>query len=116
MADPIRLAIIGCGSIAGAHLDGYEKLAKAGYNKFRVEAVCDTHAKRAESFADRAAKALGHRPAVFTSVADMLQGVQLDGADICLPHAYHHTAGIACLEKGVHVMVEKPCGITVRAT
>ena len=116
MADPIKLAIIGCGGIAGAHLDGYEKLARAGYDKFRVAAVCDTDPKKAEAFADRTEKALDHRPPAFTDVADMLKEARLDAADICLPHAYHHTAGMACLEKGVHVMVEKPCGITVRAT
>lgn len=116
MADSIKLAIIGCGGIAGAHLDGYEKLARAGYDRFRIEAVCDTDPKKAEALADRAEKTLGHRPVPFASVAELLKEVRLDAADICLPHAYHHTAGIACLRKGVHVMIEKPCGITVRAT
>ena len=36
-------------------------------------------------------------------------------ADICCPHAFHHTNGIACLDAGVNVMIEKPFGITIRA-
>ena len=116
MADRIKLAIIGCGGIAGAHLDGYEKLVKAGYDRFRIEAVCDTNPERVEAFADRTEKVTGERPAVFASTTDMLKESRLDAADICLPHAYHHAAGIACLERGVHVMIEKPCGITVKAT
>ena len=116
MADRINLAIIGCGGIAGAHLQGYEKLVQAGYGKFRIGAVCENDPERAEAFAERTEKAMGERPAVFSDVNEMLEGGGIDAADICLPHAYHHIAGVACLDKGVHVMVEKPCGITVKAT
>ena len=116
MADPIKLAIIGCGGIAGAHLDGYQRLAQAGYDKFRIDTLCETNPEKLAAFVDRAEKALGYRPIAFTKVSDMLADARLDAADICLPHAYHHSAAIPCLEKGMHVMVEKPCGITVKAT
>jgi len=116
MSGPVRLALIGCGGIAGAHATGYEKLAQAGYDRFRLEAVCDTNRDNATAMADRLQESLGHRPAVFADVKEMLRETPLDAADICTPHAFHHTAALPCLERGVHVMIEKPCGITVKAS
>jgi predicted dehydrogenase len=46
----------------------------------------------------------------------MLEKERLDGVDICCPHAFHHTNAIAALEAGVNVIVEKPFGITIRAS
>jgi predicted dehydrogenase len=46
----------------------------------------------------------------------MLVKESLDGVDICCPHAFHHTNAIAALDAGVNVMVEKPFGITIRAS
>lgn len=116
MPDQVRLAIVGCGGIAAAHLTGYEKLSQAGYDKFRIEAVCDTNRRRALSLARRLEKSTGQRPAVFASLEDMLKEGQVEAADICLPHAFHHSAAIPCLRRGIHVMIEKPGGITVKAS
>jgi len=113
--DQVKLAIIGCGGIAGAHLSGYESLLEAGYEKFRLPAVCDTNRENAEAFAQRIEQASGQRPAAFASVEDMLKNSQIDAADICVPHAFHHTAAIPCLREGINVMIEKPGGITVKA-
>jgi predicted dehydrogenase len=116
MPEQIKLAIIGCGGIAGAHLAGYEKLLQAGYDRFRFSAMCDSDLGRAAAMAERWAGVSGQRPEVFTSVEEMLKRARPDGADICTPHAFHHTAALPCLRRGVAVMVEKPCGITVRAS
>ena len=116
MSDRVQLSISGCGGIAGAHVGGYEKLVEAGYDKFRIVAVCDTNKRKAWKMARRLGESLGARPNVYATVEEMLKAERLDGADICTPHAFHHTAAVPCLRKGVHVMVEKPVGITVRAT
>ncbi len=116
MADAVRLGIVGCGGIAGAHLNGYEKLAAEGYDRFAITAVCDVNADGANAFADRIEKNLGTRPQVFATADEMVAAGAADAADICLPHAFHHTAGVTCLQGGVHIMVEKPVGITVKAT
>ncbi len=115
MPDRVKLAIIGCGGMAGAHLGGYEKLLAAGYDKFQIVAVCDTNAKNAAAFADRIEEFTGTRPQIFGSVKDMLDDTSIDAADICTPHAFHHTTAIPCLRKGIHVMIEKPGGITIKA-
>ncbi len=116
MSEQVKLAMVGCGGIAGAHVTAYEKLIKAGYDKVNIVAVCDTNEKNAKAMAERLAESVGVRPNAYATVEEMLKAETLDGADICTPHAFHHTAAIPCLRKGVNVMVEKPVGITVRAT
>lgn len=116
MTDQVRIGIVGCGGIAAAHLSGYEALHQAGYDKFRIEAVCDTNQRHARAFARRLSLSTGHRPIVFASVENMLKEGRLEAADICLPHAFHHSAAIPCLRKGIHVMIEKPGGITIKAS
>lgn len=116
MPDAVRLAIVGAGGIAQLHIGGYEKLRAAGYDRFVITAVCDVSADNAHQTADTIEEALGERPRVFESVEEMVEAEEADAADICLPHAYHHTAGIACLHGGMHVLIEKPVGITIEAT
>ncbi len=116
MSGEVKLAIVGCGGIARAHLTGYENLIKAGYSKFAIAAVCDPNEKNTRSFVERLEDSAGMSPAAYATVEDMLKAEKIDAADICTPHAFHHTAAIPCLRKGIDVMVEKPVGITVKAT
>ncbi|MEA3401755.1 MAG: Gfo/Idh/MocA family oxidoreductase [Armatimonadota bacterium] len=116
MPDAVRLGIVGCGGIAQAHLKGYETLVQEGYDRVAVTAVCDLNRESAEAAAERVGASMGTRPATYRTAEEMVEAGAADAADICLPHAYHHTAGVTCLEGGVHIMVEKPVGITVKAT
>jgi len=116
MREKVRIAIVGCGGIAGAHLNGYESLIRRGCDTFDIVATCDTNLPSAEAFAERIASFADRKPRAYSSLEEMLQNEQLDGADICTPHFAHHTTAIACLEAGVNVMVEKPIGITVKAS
>jgi len=116
MSDPVRLALVGCGGIALSHIKGYQNLKERGYDRASITAVCDVNEDNARNAATVIESALGSRPAVYSTPEDLLEHEQVVGADICLPHAFHHTGAIPFLERGVHVMVEKPVGITVRAT
>lgn len=113
---PLKIAIIGCGGMAGGHLRSYIKIKQTEPEKLDLTAMCDPVRENAERFADHVKDAFGTRPNVYTDVDEMLEREDLDGADICTPHAYHHINAIKCLDKGVHVLIEKPIGITVRAT
>ena len=117
MGEPrVRVAVIGCGGIARAHLRGYRTFREHEPDLFAMPAVCDTVRASAESFADEVASFQGSRPKVYTRVDRMLAREELDGADICTPHSLHHVNAIECLQAGLNVMVEKPIGITIRAT
>jgi len=115
MNDQVRLAIIGCGGMAGAHLNGYQQLQEAGYDRFRIAALCDTSEQHLAQFTAAIEEKLGYIPDCYSNTEQMLAEAQVDAADICLPHAYHHTVAIPCLEAGLDCMVEKPVGITIKA-
>lgn len=114
--DVINLAMVGCGGIAGAHLDAYKRLVEAGYDRFRFAAVVDPYKANTDAFQKRILEMTGEVPPAFSSVEDMLGACKIDGADVCTPHALHHSSAIPCLKKGINVMVEKPCGITIKAS
>lgn len=116
MSDTVRLALVGCGGIARAHRNGYKAIMAAGCREFEVTACCDVLPERAEQAATEIAAFQGSRPRVFASIADLVAAGCADAADICTPHYAHHGCAIELLNAGLHVLVEKPIGITVRAS
>ena len=112
----IQMAIIGCGGMANGHLNAYLTIHNTEPGKVELVAMCDEVEDRANNFAERVKEVTGKKPAVFTDTDTMLAKADLDGVDICTSHAHHHVNAIKCLNAGVNVMVEKPMGITVKAT
>lgn len=94
----VRVAVIGTGGIAGAHLNAYAQVPEA-----EVVAVCDIVPERAENAAKRWGVAKW-----FTDYRRVLQLPEVEAVDICTPHAFHAPIAIAALKAGKHVLVEKP--------
>ena len=114
--DKIRLAIIGCGGMARAHLNAYIYLKNLGINIFDFVAMCDVDLNRAQEFAVTAAESQGGvQPSTYVDVNEMLDKESLNAADICGPHFLHHSLAILCFEAGLDVIVEKPLAVTIRA-
>lgn len=116
MSGPVRLAIIGCGGMARGHLRAYLTIHQVEPDRVRIVATCDPVRERAEAFAQQAAEVQGSVPNVYGDVHELLARESPDAADIVAPHGHHHLIGIACLRAGVHVMIEKPFGVTIRAS
>lgn len=114
--DSLRLAIIGTGTISKRHIGAMAELKSKGLGGFDVTAVCDIDEQLALAAARALEDKLGVRPAVYTDYRRLLTRETLDGADLCLPHGIHHLATIDCLEAGVHVLSEKPLGVTLKAS
>lgn len=112
----LKLAIVGCGGMAEAHLRAYITIKQREPEKFEFVAMCDPVLASAERFANTAAQSQTFKPRVYGSLEDMLSREELDAVDICTPHSEHHRAAIACLDAGANVMVEKPFGVTVKAS
>ena len=114
---PVKLALIGCGGIASArHVPGYATIKQHEPDLFDLVAVVDADKARAEATAKTASEWQKTPPKVYTDVAQLLQNEKIDAADICTPHFLHHSVGIQCMEAGVNVQIEKPVGVTARAT
>ena len=112
----LKLAIVGCGGMAHGHLNGYVKIKEKEPHKFDFAAMCDPVAERAQKFADETAKVQDSAPAVYTDLDEMLSNEDLDAVDICSRHSDHHVNGIACLDAGANIMIEKPFGVTIKAS
>lgn len=112
----VQMAIIGCGGMATGHLNAYLTIHETEPGKMELVAMCDEVKDRADAFANRVKEITGKKPAVFDDTDTMLAKTDLEGVDICTSHAHHHINAIKCLNSGVNVMVEKPVGVTVKAS
>ena len=102
----IKVAIIGTGWIADAHIAGYLKMADV-----EVVALADLVPGKAEAFA----KKHGIEGArCYGSDAELLDAEKdLDGVSICTYNCQHAPCAINALNHGVNVMLEKPFTVTL---
>jgi predicted dehydrogenase len=94
----LRVALVGCGQIADAHLQEIARIACA-----EVVATCDAH----RDLAMQAAARFGV-PHHFDDLGTMLAAVAPDVVHIATPAHTHFRLAQQCLEAGCHVYVEKP--------
>ena len=99
----IKIAIIGCGSIANiAHLPSISKT-----KGLVLEAVCDIDAQRVN---DTKSKWKANKS--FTDYKEMFQTTDLDAVVIASPNNWHRNHTLAAAKAKVNVIVEKPLAIT----
>lgn len=99
---PYRVAIVGAGFGARAHLPAF-----VAHPEFEPVAIVSPKS------AERIAKERGV-PHAFASVPEMLAGCEVDVVSIAAPPFTHHDDVIAALGAGKHVICEKPFALNVR--
>lgn len=99
-----RIAIIGCGAISGNHING---ILAAGH---KVSALCDILPERAH---EKIEKFELSDVSVYTDYVELLDKEKPDAIHICTPHYLHAQMAIAALERGIHVLCEKPLATTM---
>ncbi len=97
---PLRVAVIGAGSLGQHHARIYASLEEA-----RLAAVVDTDPDRARAIAAR------HGVAALTSHRDLPP--DLDAVSVAVPTSAHAPVVEACLLRGLAVLVEKPMATTL---
>lgn len=97
-ASQLKVALVGCGQIADAHLQELAKLRSS-----RVVAVCDAYGDLARQAAERFGV-----PAWFDDLNRMLAEARPDVLHVTTPAHTHAAIAIEALRRGVHVYVEKP--------
>ena len=114
--DKIRLGLVGCGGMGTRHLHGLRELTQTPFDNVVLCALCDIRRENAELAAVEAEKLLGIRPPIFTDLEEMRRKVpDLAAVDVVTDPSVHHDVVCQALDLGLHVMVEKPMAITVRA-
>jgi predicted dehydrogenase len=110
----IRLAIVGCGGMGHRHVRGLQELQTAGLAALELVAACDPVHANALSLADEAERRLGARPAIVASLPELADHA-VAAVDITSSPRSHHELAVAALQRGWHVLIEKPLGVTVAA-
>lgn len=98
----LKVALIGCGGISGAHVPAWVKLDGA-----ELVAVCDIRREQAERWLDE--KSDLH---IYESYEDMMENETPDILDICLPTYLHAKYAIDAMDRGINVLCEKPIALT----
>ena len=114
--DKIKLGLVGCGGMGMRHLHGLRELSRTPFSNVELAAVCDIDRESAEHGAADAEELLGIRPEVFTSLEEMVLGVSgLAAVDEVIDPSFHQKVVCQALDMGLHVMVEKPMAVTIKA-
>ncbi len=101
--DKVKVAIIGLGGIAQiAHLPILSKM-----DNVIITAVCDVDKSKAKSIAQK----YGVKN-YYSSIDTMLGECEADAACVASPTSHHKEHAVKALEKGLHVLVEKPLART----
>lgn len=104
MSDPLRVAVVGTGSIADAHLYAYSKVPE----RAQAVLVSDVAVERAERAAER-----WKVPQTCGDYREVLARDDIDAVSICTPPFLHAEIAAACLRSGKHVLCEKPVAATL---
>ena len=95
--DFLRLGLIGCGKMMGAHVRGVQQVENV-----EIVSVCDVIRENAE----RVSAELPNHPKVYTDYKQMVDDV--DAVLIALPHDLHYECGMFFALRDKHILMEKP--------
>lgn len=98
----LRVAIAGLGRIGQVHLDAWRKTAGC-----EVVAAYDDAAAAVDL-------ALKQKLSCYEDMAGLLRANDIDILSVCTPPAMHLAATVKALEKGIHVLCEKPLSVNWR--
>ncbi|MGN0556227.1 MAG: Gfo/Idh/MocA family protein, partial [Acutalibacteraceae bacterium] len=104
MDKKIKLGIIGIGNMGSDHA---RNVVGGKCPDFELVAVADVNPARI----GWAKEQLGEGVTCFDSAEQLLDSGLIEACMICVPHYDHPKYAIACLQRGIHVMVEKPAGV-----
>lgn len=97
--DIVRIGIIGVGGMGTSHS---RYLLNNQVSRAKLTAVCDIEPGKLERFKDLK---------TFTDSRALIRSGEVDAVIIATPHYDHTTIGIDALERGLHVLVEKPISV-----
>lgn len=102
--DKVRIGVVGCGGMGQGHINSLKDIPEAA-----LTAVSDVDKETVE----KVAQEKGVRG--FTDYNELISSGLADAVIIATPHYFHPPVGVAAFKKGLHVLSEKPLGVTVSA-
>ena len=104
----MRIGIIGCGWIAGSHMDSYLKQPDV-----EIVAAADLIPGKAKAFMEK--YGITGAKTDYASHKEMIEdkSLELDAVSICTYNRQHAEPAIAALNAGINVLLEKPFTVTL---
>ena len=102
--EKIRLGILGVGNMGSGHS---RNLLAGLCPDFELVAIADWNAERVEWYK----KEITDKVACFSTCEEMIDSGLIDACLIAIPHYDHPKYAMLCMQKGIHVLVEKPAGV-----
>ena len=93
----LKVGLVGVGGISGAHIPAWQSMEDV-----ELVALCDVRPEQMMRYPELRQ---------YTDMDDMLAKEQLDILDICLPTYLHADAAVKAMERGIHVLSEKPVSL-----
>ncbi len=93
----LKVGLVGVGGISGAHIPAWQSMEDV-----ELVALCDVRPEQMTRYPELRQ---------YTDMDDMLAKEQLDILDICLPTYLHADAAVKAMERGIHVLSEKPMSL-----
>ncbi len=111
----LKYAIIGCGIVARKHLKG-ARYHQNSHQTIEVVAAVDTRPGAAEKMLQSAGfnEQEISKIRIFSDYREMLAAVHPDLVAITTPSGSHAAIGLAAIEAGAHVLIEKPLTLSLR--
>ncbi len=102
---PLRIGMIGYGFMGRAHSNAYRRVNNFFDLEYEpvLEAVCGRDEAQAKKFADRWGYA-----SIENNWREVVERVDIDAIDICVPNNLHHDIAIAAAQAGKMILCEKP--------
>ena len=93
----LKVGLVGVGGVTHAHIPAWEAMPETD-----LVAMCDIRQCQLDKYPEKR-----H----YHSLDEMLEKEDLDILDVCLPSYLHADAAVKALEKGIHVISEKPISL-----
>lgn len=93
----LKVGIVGVGGISSSHIPEWEAREDA-----ELTALCDIRQECLDQYPEKR-----H----YTDFEEMLEKEELDIVDICLPTYLHVDYAVKAMERGIHVLCEKPISL-----
>ena len=103
--DIVKVCIVGIGNIGYAHV---MTILSGKVPEMSLVAVCDVNSEKLQAFSKSHPDV-----ATYLDYRRMLEDANIDAVIVAVPHNLHSEIGIAVLQSGKHLLVEKPVDIRV---
>lgn len=113
----LKVGLVGLGFMGRAHLTNYKRLEDEGY-PIRVTAICDADEDKFRGIFAGGNIQIGggsldlSASRHYTDYIRMLEEEELDIVDIAMPSYLHAEMTVQAMERGLHVLCEKPMALS----